>query len=365
MRENSADYEALFLRDVPLLDTRAPIEFQRGAFPMAVNLPLMTDAERREIGITYKQQGQAAAVALGHELVSGAARQSRIDRWCEFARAHPEGYLYCFRGGLRSATVQQWMRESGVCYPLIRGGYKAMRRYLITALECALSAVTVLLVAGRTGCGKTRVIQAIPDAIDLEGLAKHRGSSFGRLLDPQPSQIDFENALAIAALRRHKGGASALLMEDEGKLIGRISLPTPLRQAMAAAARVVVEEPIQQRINLLYEDYIIDLATRYLQRDPDTANDKHQRQLQQGLYRIRKRLGGARHHALERKMQTAFDTGDADLHRGWIEDLLRQYYDPMYDYQMSQRDGEPIFQGNRSEVIEFLRRAQPVSGGDR
>jgi tRNA 2-selenouridine synthase len=130
-RVDSSDYAGLFLADTPLLDTRAPLEFARGAFPAARNLPLMSDEERAAVGSCYKQRGQDAAIALGQELVSGVIRDARITAWREFARAHPEGYLYCFRGGLRSQIVQQWLRDSGIDYPRVSGGYKAMRRFLI------------------------------------------------------------------------------------------------------------------------------------------------------------------------------------------------------------------------------------------
>ena len=94
----------------------------------------MTDEERAQVGICYKQQGQEAAIELGHQLVPGRLKAQRLAQWLEFARRHPEGYLYCFRGGLRSQTVQQWLREAGIDYPLVLGGYKAMRRFLLDEL---------------------------------------------------------------------------------------------------------------------------------------------------------------------------------------------------------------------------------------
>ena len=96
------DFTQLFLTDTPMMDIRAPLEFTKGAFPHTVNLPLMTDAERAKVGTCYKQQGQAAALALGHQLVSGKTQQERLEQWLSFARNNPNGYVYCFRGGLRS-----------------------------------------------------------------------------------------------------------------------------------------------------------------------------------------------------------------------------------------------------------------------
>src|SRR3546814_6857013 len=60
-------------------------------------------------------------------LVSGAIKAQRIQAWADFVRDHPDGYLYCFRGGLRSQISQQWLTEAGIDYPRIEGGYKAMR----------------------------------------------------------------------------------------------------------------------------------------------------------------------------------------------------------------------------------------------
>src|SRR5690606_18901553 len=97
-----SDYKRIFLQDLPLIDTRAPIEFAKGAFPAAINLPLMTDSERQKVGTCYKQQGQQAAIELGHSLVRGKIKDERVAAWADFARANPQGLLYCFRGGLRS-----------------------------------------------------------------------------------------------------------------------------------------------------------------------------------------------------------------------------------------------------------------------
>ncbi|MDJ0877183.1 MAG: tRNA 2-selenouridine(34) synthase MnmH [Halieaceae bacterium] len=353
-RDDTADYRALFLTDVPLMDTRAPVEFARGAFPSAVNLPLMTDDERHAIGIRYKESGQAAAIELGHELVAGQEREARIQGWCDFARAHPEGYLYCFRGGLRSATARQWMRESGVDYPLVVGGYKAMRRFLIDELERSLAAADFLLIAGKTGCGKTRVIDAVDRAIDLEGLALHRGSSFGRLLDPQPTQIDFENALSIELMRGLAGG-NTLVLEDEGKLIGRLSLPHDLRDKMRESRLLVVEESVASRVEVIFEDYILDLGARYRDRHADSGPEQHALHLREGLARIRKRLGGELHTEIDQLMQQAFAAVDEELHRRWIELLLVKYYDPMYEYQIGQREGVVVAAGSRDEIIALAR----------
>ena len=200
-RPDTNDYRALFLADTPMMDMRAPVEFAAGAFPSALSLPLMTDDERAEVGICYKNNGQQAAIALGQQLVCGELRAQRLRGWSDFAERNPNGYLYCFRGGLRSQTVQSWLRQQGIDYPLVRGGYKAMRRFLLDEMEQSIAKADFVLISGKTGTGKTRVIGDLSRSVDLEGLAGHRGSTFGQLPQEQPSQIQFENAVAIALMK--------------------------------------------------------------------------------------------------------------------------------------------------------------------
>ena len=168
-RANGVDYHRILVDDIPLIDVRAPVEFAQGAFPCAQNLPLMLDSEREAVGICYKQHGQDAAIKLGNELVYGAVRDARLAAWREQCARHPEGYIYCFRGGLRSHIVQQWLHESGVDYPLIEGGYKALRTFAMNATEQA-SLLPMVLIGGNTGSGKTRMLRELAAGIDLEGV---------------------------------------------------------------------------------------------------------------------------------------------------------------------------------------------------
>ena len=355
-RENGVR-RALFLGDVPLMDMRAPAEFAHGSFPAAHSLPLMTDEERAQVSICYKQNGQDAAVRLGLELVAGAVKAQRLAGWREFALAHPEGYLYCFRGGLRSQTVQQWLRAEGIDYPLVRGGYKAMRRFLLEQLELSLARAELVLVSGKTGSGKTRVISRLERSMDLEGLARHRGSTFGQLPEPQPSQIDFENAISIALLKLLAGAESRVYVEDEGRLIGRLYLPESLRERMKLSPMVVVEQTLAERVEVILEDYVVDLGQRFVMIYGEQGPARHREKLQSDLQRIQKRLGGERHRQVSDLMDAAFawqlDRGQLDLHRQWITLLLDQYYDPMYEYQLGQRAGGVLFRGNREAAVEW------------
>jgi tRNA 2-selenouridine synthase len=355
------DYRDLFLRGAPLLDVRAPVEFAEGAFPGAVNLPLVDDAQRHDIGIRYKEAGQDAAVALGEQLVSGALRERRIHAWQQFAERHPDAVLYCFRGGMRSKISQAWLAEhAGIRMPRVRGGYKALRRFLIDELEVSCGAVRPVVLAGRTGVGKTRLLARVPDALDLEALAWHRGSAFGRHATPQPTQIDFENRLSVALLRHRAAGNRPLLFEDESKNIGSRHLPEHLYLVLKRAPLVVLEASLPERVEQTLQEYVVDSLAEYRELlDPEAGFEAWADALLGSLDRIRKRLGGARHGAFRNLMTGAIEaqrkTGAIEPHRAWIESLLVEYYDPMYDYQIERNRERIRFSGAADAVVAYLK----------
>ncbi|MBY4675206.1 tRNA 2-selenouridine(34) synthase MnmH [Marinobacterium arenosum] len=361
-RPDSGEFLSIFLNDIPLIDTRAPVEFDKGALPTSHSLPLMTNEERAQVGTCYKQQGQQAAIELGHRLVSGQIKEQLVARWVEFANQHPQGYLYCWRGGLRSQICQQWMREAGCDYPRITGGYKAMRRFLIDAFERICAEQPMLLLGGRTGCNKTQMIEELPQAVDLEGLAHHRGSSFGRRPGGQPTQLNFENALAVDLLKaEHQPAVRAgqpILLEDEGRLVGRCALPLQLQKAMARSPIVLLEVPLDERIEHSYRNYILHKLAEWQQQLGEAAGfEAFADDLSQSLYRVRKRLGGVRYRDIGELLVRALAAhrdGRPALHRDWIRRLLVDYYDPMYDYQLSKRAERIVFRGDRAAVRDIL-----------
>ena len=342
----------LLKENVPLLDLRSPAEFAKGAFPAAVNLPLLTDGERHEVGTLYKRRGREAAIERGHELVSGAVRSARIRTWTDFLGDHPNAWLYCWRGGLRSAIAQSWLAEAGWRVPRVAGGYKQLRNACLETLA-ALSdqsrpgaAKRWLMLSGRTGVGKTAVVKTLPQAVDLEALANHRGSAFGGREQVQPTPIAFENALAVQHLQ-HQG--RTLVVEDESRNIGRLSLPEAWFAQMQQAPIVLLEAPLPARIDHIRKEYV----------EAPLAHGVNagalQERLQAALDRIRKRLGGVRHQQVGAALAAAFRNGE---HERWIGMLLAWYYDPMYDYQLKAKEKRIIFTGGRSAVTKFLQAQQ-------
>ncbi|TNE64249.1 MAG: tRNA 2-selenouridine(34) synthase MnmH [Alphaproteobacteria bacterium] len=356
-RPDTDDYRRLFLADVPMMDMRAPVEFARGAFPNATNLPLMTDHERETVGITYKQEGQDAAIRMGHSLVCGAVKEARVAAWKAFAEAHPEGYLYCFRGGLRSQISQQWLREAGVEYPRVRGGYKAMRRFLIDETDRLAATEDFVVIAGRTGTGKTDLLNMIPKSLDLEGLANHRGSSFGRRPGDQPEPIDFENALAVRLLKICDAHRGPVFLEDENIRIGQLALPLPIATRIGDWPMVIVEEPLEDRIEVIHRDYVTGLLAEHETAFGADGFESFAGFLTDALARVRKRLGGVGYAEISALLQGALarhrDTGDTSAHRDWIHALLSRYYDPMYDYQLGRKTQPVLMTGSRADVLAW------------
>ena len=360
MADNSSDYRALFLNDVPMMDARAPVEFSKGAFPGVINLPLMTDIERQKVGTCYKQHGQDAAIKLGHQLVCGPVKDERVEAWLAFAKANPNGYLYCFRGGLRSQTVQRWLQEAGVDYPRIIGGYKAMRTFLLDTLHDAVTECDFVVLGGMTGTGKTEVVTQLANSLDLEGIANHRGSSFGKRATGQPAQIDFENRLAIDLLKKRDAGIEQFVLEDESRLVGSCNVPLELHQTMQDSSMVWLEDSFENRVERILRDYVTDLCAEFISlHGEETGFDLFAERLLQSLKNIHKRLGGERLQRLQAIMQDALDEqrriGKVDLHRGWIEGLLGEYYDPMCAYQREHKASRIEFAGTQNEVVAYLR----------
>ncbi|MGB5324772.1 MAG: tRNA 2-selenouridine(34) synthase MnmH [Pseudomonadales bacterium] len=353
---SSEDFARLLLDGVPFIDVRAEVEFAKGSLPNAVNLPILNTAERHEVGTVYREQGQASAIEVGHERVSGDVREQRTAAWCDFARHNPNTHVFCWRGGMRSNLAVEWMHAAGYTAPVIEGGFKALRRFLIQVLEAAATQ-PLLRLGGRTGSGKTGLLHTLANGIDLEGHANHRGSSFGRRASQVPTQIDFEHALAVDLLRfqhQHQHQHQQLIVEDESMRIGAVSIPLPFFDAMRNAPMVVIDRLLAERVAVIRRLYVEDLLQEYIALGCDRPQLAFARHLQDALKRISKRLGGERYQRFSRLLNDALASGNSDDHDRWIEPLLTDYYDPLYDYQLDKLRPRIVFQGNYQAVSEWL-----------
>lgn len=354
--------EALLISGIPLLDVRAPVEFAEGAFPSATNLPLLNDTERAAIGTRYKQAGQDAAIELGLDQISGTVKSQRIQSWQQFFAQHPNAALYCFRGGLRSKITQQWLYEqTGKLYPRVEGGYKALRRFVLEQIDQLNTWLLPIVLSGRTGSGKTLLLEQLPQTMDLEALANHRGSAFGTQVTPQPSLASFENALLVRLLQQRAAGFQQLIFEDESRTIGSIHLPEVLFDLLREAPLLVLQTPDEQRVEISFQAYVVDMLHDFTALHQDTAKclTAFEQYVQNSAGKIAKRLGGMRYAKVTELIEAAFvkqrETGELQAHREWVQFLLFEYYDPMYDYQLAKKQQRVLFQGSAAEIQDFLK----------
>ena len=301
----------------PVLDVRTPAEFEGGHVPGAHNLPLFSNEERARIGTAYKHEGRREAMLQGLDVVGPKMRGlvERVERLLDGrpAKSQKGVLLHCWRGGMRSGSVAWLLDFFGYHVATLEGGYKAFRRYALGAFAAPRE---VVLLSGPTGSGKTDVLAALgrlgEQTLDLEGLARHKGSVFGGLGEgEQPTQEQFENDLAAAWLALDPG--RRVWVEDESRRIGRRLVPHALLDQMAAAPDVHLDVPTDVRVGRLVETY---------GRFPAT-------ELAEATEVIRKRLGGLR-------TQRAADA----IRRGDLATacaVLLDYYDRCYAHAAQRR----------------------------
>jgi len=300
-----------------LVDVRSPAEFSQGHIPGAVNLPLFSDGERAAVGTSYKQQGRQQAVQLG--LAAVGPRLGSLARQLQQLAAGAGGLrLHCWRGGMRSASVAWLAGLQQLPVVLLAGGYKAYRHGVLDQMA---QPWPLLVLGGRTGTGKTDLLLELrrqgEAVIDLEGLANHRGSSFGGLgLGEQPSTEHFENCLA-GQLRQLRG-RGPIWVEAESAQVGRCRIPTPFWQQMRAAPVLEIERPLEERV--------AQLVAVYGQQGQDA--------LRQATARIARRLGPQRTAAALAAIETC-DWAGACLQ-------MLDYYDRCYDHDLNSREQPPV-----------------------
>jgi tRNA 2-selenouridine synthase len=353
-----SDYKNIVIQEIPLIDVRSPIEFKKGAFLNALNLPLMTDEERHLVGICYKEKGNSEAVKLGYQLVSGQKQEARVNAWASQFYMYPDSVFYCFRGGLRSQISQQWVfNATGMVIPRLEGGYKAFRNYLLSELDSVPNSTPILL-GGYTGSGKTILLKELDNSIDLEGIAHHRGSSFGEYITPQPTQITFENNLAYALIQHENKAYRYVILEDEGSHIARCNIPKPIAEYFDRGDLVLIERPLEERVSITMNEYVIQSQANYLEFYGERGLLEWYNYMSASISRIKKRLGGnfkqiitSFEHAYKEQMYA----GNVNLHRYWIEALLKEYYDPLYLHQIQKSTKNILFRGAAEEVLEYIR----------
>jgi tRNA 2-selenouridine synthase len=295
-----------------LLDVRSEKEFAHAHIPGAINIPLLNNEHRHEVGIVYKQEGREAAVIRGFEL-AGPLFASMI-RKISSQRKSGKVFLYCWRGGMRS-SIMAWLLElSGYRAVLLKGGYKAFRA---AALESFSKSHNLIILGGKTGSGKTELLAHLTasgeSCLDLESMANHRGSAFGALGMPaQPSNEHFENLLFMRL--SSITGESLIWIENESRSIGSNKIPDAFYEQMRKSPVIEVNMSLSRRKQRILQEY----------------GDFPDELLAECTTRLHKRLGGLNLNIALK----ALTENNKDL---WL-DVLMKYYDESYAYGMSQRE---------------------------
>ncbi|OFZ31237.1 MAG: tRNA 2-selenouridine(34) synthase MnmH [Bdellovibrionales bacterium RIFCSPHIGHO2_01_FULL_40_29] len=358
-----SEFKTHLIQGLPVIDVRAPVEFEQGSIPGSVNLPVLSDQERHEVGLCYKTQGQEAAIALGYRIVSGKNLEIKTQNWLSYIQSHPEALITCFRGGLRSQTSQKFIASHGVDVPRLEKGYKQARAFFLETIANYAEQASLVILTGNTGSAKTHVLNALAEdvpVVDLEGLAHHRGSAFGAWDIPQPVQADFENRLAVKLLSLQQ--PSLIMLEDESRMIGHRHIPEVFFTKMRASPVILMNESLEQRIDNIYIDYI---SSKLNQSSEPTAVSRVLESYRESIRKIKNKLGGLRAQELLSDMdlceQQFFTSGGLEKNKIWIEKLLVWYYDPMYVGSLEKREPKIQFKGSRLEVMDYIKSLKIVT----
>lgn len=300
-----------------IIDVRSPGEFAEDHIPGSINCPVLDDAQRIEIGTLYKQHSPFAAKKLGAAHVAENIARHLRDTFHDRPKAwHP--LVLCWRGGQRSGAMTHVLRRVGWDARQLQGGYKEYRRLVIDALTEWPRRLRFYVLCGATGSAKSRVLQALgrrgEQILDLEELARHKGSVLGVLPDsPQPGQKMFESQLLVAL--RHLDPERPVYVEAESRKIGAIHLPEALIGTLRAGTCLHIDATLPARVDFLLRDY------DYFLRDPDWLNS---------------RLDTLRHLQSRETITRWQDFVRAGAWQPLVRELLEQHYDPLYQRSQHQ-----------------------------
>lgn len=335
----------MLLIDKKAIDVRSGHEYKKGTIPNSISMPILNDDQHKLVGIDYKKNGKESAITLGTNLVSGEKKQKLIEDWISVIKKHGIEYIFCKRGGLRSKTAKKWLKEKNINIKILKGGYKAYRKKIVETHEnlCSYKG-NWFIITGFTGSGKTSIIRDLSSSIDLEDLAKHRGSTFGALSEAQPSQQNFENKLTHSYLKKYDGN---IILEAESRNIGSVALPGKFYEKMRTSKYIFVEADIETRVDNITNEYIKKPLKDGIRKSSLLSA------YQEALGKIRKRLGHDNYIIVNNEMKAAFGTQRVS-HKLWIKLLLEKYYDKLYKHKLDKINKQIIYSSDWSSCKNFL-----------
>ncbi|AXK39820.1 tRNA 2-selenouridine(34) synthase MnmH [Crenobacter cavernae] len=294
-----------------VIDVRSPAEYAEDHIPGALSCPVFSDDERARVGTLYKQVSPFEARKVGAAIVARNIAH-HLDTVLHDRPKNWKPLIYCWRGGQRSGAMVTILSQIGWSAHQLEGGYKAYRRDVLDTLAELPARYAFRVICGPTGSGKSRFLDALAasghQVLDLEGLARHRGSVLGKLPgEAQPAQKGFDSLL-LAALKT-LDPARPVYIESESKKIGCVSLPDSLYAAMHSADCLLVDVPLTERVRFLLEDYDFYLA------DPE---------------RLVKQLGFLKGLHPNEVLNGWAELARAGRFAELVEELLTRHYDPLY-----------------------------------
>ena len=312
--------EALRLNNALLVDVRSEDEYLRDTIPGAVNIPILHNEDRAAVGLTYRREGENAAVRLGLRLVT--PKLSEILATVRDAAGGRSLVVFCWRGGRRSLEVSRFFDQAQLPVYRIRGGYKAYRQHVREYLEQSDLPLQGIVLHGLTGVGKTQILLRLAQkgmpVLDLEGLAQHRGSVFGKIgMAASPTQKAFESHI-VCLLKKalHKG---FVLLECESRKVGNLHVPPLIMGFIHQGKRVLLYCSKEQRIQRIKETYAGSM-------------DENIAILQEAIERLVLQLGRTRVDELKKCLE-------GKEYEQVIGFMLEHHYDPLYDYPAKPANG--------------------------
>lgn len=297
--------------EMTVIDVRSPSEYAESTIPGSINIPFFTDEERAEIGTLYKQVSIQTAKERGLEIMS-AKLPAFVKK---FAEIQGNKAVFCWRGGMRSRTTATVLSLMGIHVYRLDGGYRAYRRWVVETLDAMEFSPEIYVLHGYTGTGKTEILRTLKEkgypVIDLEGLAGHRGSIFGKIGLKSHNQKTFDALLLEELLRyRHE---PYILLEAESKRIGKVVLPEFLIEKKEKGTHILLQAPTDLRVKTIIKDY---------------RPAEHAEQSLQAFKQIKSRI----HTPIAQEIESCLLSGDYER---VVELLLTYYYDPRYAHTAS------------------------------
>ena len=298
-------------KSTPVCDVRSPSEYNSGHIPGAVNIPLFSNSERESVGKKYKKEGRIPAIKEGLSLI-GSQLSEKLSEAYKLS-ANNRLLVYCWRGGMRSEAMAWLFSLAGIHTNTLDGGYKSYRRHILEKLS---EQRKMIILGGLTGSGKTHILNYLKtqgqQAIDLEGLANHKGSAFGALgQSPQPTTEHFANILYNEWKKTDP--AKPVWLEDESRHIGSVFIPEIYFGNMQKSPVIVLMMDIATRLPRLLKEY----------------STFPKNELKDSVEHISKRLGGD-------NVKEAIKAIENDNFAKAIEITLT-YYDKAYLFGLSRK----------------------------